>query len=132
METKTEAPVTLGLQVAAPAVTADEAVDEELLELDEEEEDDEDEDDEDEVELDPTVDEVELVDGIVPLVTPELVEFEALPAAAARSVSKKDKAGRKKGCHVPLDSVDEVVSVEEVSLVAPLSTMESYDPEVPS
>lgn len=87
MMTKTEAPVTLGLHAAAPAVTAEEAVDEELLELEDEEEDDEDE--EEEVEFDPTIVEVELVDGIVPLVTPELVEFEALPAATARSVSKK-------------------------------------------
>lgn len=86
MKTKTEAPVTLGLHVAAPAVTADEAVDEELLELDEEEE-----DDEDEVELDPTIDEVELVDGIVPLVTPETVALDVLPAATARSVSEKKK-----------------------------------------
>lgn len=91
MKTKTEASVTVGLHVAAPAVTTDEAVDEELLELDEEEEDDDDDEDVDEVELDPTIDEVELVDGIVPLVTPELVEFEALPAATARSVSKKKK-----------------------------------------
>lgn len=87
MKTQTEAPVILVLHVAAPAVTTDEAVDEELLELDEEEEDDE--DDEDEVELDPTIDEVELVDGIVPLVTPELVVFDVLPAATARSVSEK-------------------------------------------
>lgn len=94
MTTKTEAPVRLGLHVAAPALTADEAVDEELLELDEEEEDDE--DDEVEVELDPTVDEVELVDVIVPLVTPEVVELEELPAATARSVSKRRQSRVKK------------------------------------
>lgn len=82
MPKRTEAPVTLGLHVAAPAVTAAaEVLDEALDELDEEAEEEEEDDDDEEVEFEElTADEVELVDGIVPFVAPEIV---ALPAATA-------------------------------------------------